>query len=97
MGSVFAYVVATDKLDPSEGIELSGEGVITEVEKMKADELKEITKKIKEAQKAAADLEVDENVDDDKSKDWLPNKGLRNFKSACVHPCIIPCFVWLFL
>ncbi len=49
MESVFSYVATNESLDTSEGIELFGEGVIFEVEKLKADKLKEIIKKIKEA------------------------------------------------
>ncbi len=75
MESVFSYVATNESLDPSEGIELSGEGVISEVEKLKADELKEITKKIKEAQQLADAVEKEENIDDDDSEDWVPNKG----------------------
>ncbi len=77
MENVFAYIVSKESLDPSEGIELSGEGVIFEVEKMKAEELKEITKKIKEVQRLAEDLEKEQTVDDDKSEDWVPPKGFE--------------------
>ena len=83
MENVFAYVVSKESLDPSEGIELSGEGVIVEVEKLKAEELKEITKKIKEAQRLAEDLEKEQTVGDDKSEDWVPSKGSAHW--LCMH------------
>ncbi len=76
MENVFSYVVSQEKIDPSEGIELNGDGVIIEVEKLKEEEMKEITKKIQETQKLAEAVERDETVDDDKSEDWLPGKGL---------------------
>ncbi len=81
MQSLYSYVVSQEKLDPSEGIELSGEGVIQEVEKMKDDDLKEITRQIKEAQKLAEAVDKDEPFDDDKSEDWVPSKGV--FKGGC--------------
>ncbi len=86
MESVFSYVATNEKLDPSEGIELSGEGVILEVEKLQSEEMKEITKKIKEAQKLVEAVEKEDNIDDDDSEDWLPSKGDRKceiFVSLC--------------
>ncbi len=77
MDSVFVYVGTQENLDPSEGLELSGEGVITEVEKLKDDEMKEITRQIKEAQKLAEAVDKEEPFDDDPSEDWVPKKGFR--------------------
>ncbi len=73
MESMYAFVCAESKLDPSEGIELSADGVVLEVEKLKSDESKEIVKQIKIAQNLAADVE---EHDDDKSEDWTPTKGV---------------------
>ncbi len=82
MDSVFAYVCTQENLDPSEGIELSGQGVIAEVEKLKDDEMKEITRKIKEANALAKAAEKEEAFDDDPSEDWVPKKGSKK-KMAC--------------
>ncbi len=74
MESVYAYVMSKENLDPSEGIELSGDSVIAEVEKLKVEEMKELTKKIKEVQRLAEEAEKEAQVDN-KSEDWVPNKG----------------------
>ncbi len=77
MDSVFAYVGTQENLDPSEGIELSGQGVIAEVQKLKDDKMKEITRKIKEANEIAQAAQKEEAFDDDPSEDWVPKKGLK--------------------
>ncbi len=92
MDSVFAYVCTQENLDPSEGIELSGQGVIAEVEKLKDDEMKEITRKIKEANALAKAAEKEVAFDDDPSEDWVPKRGSKKEWHAIVKIVYVFCF-----
>ncbi len=73
MESVYAYVYQKTKLDPNQGVELSAEGVVIEVEKMKDQEKKDLKVQLQKTQEIADELESE--FDDDKSEDWMPTKG----------------------
>ncbi len=80
MESVYSYTCANSKLEPGQGVELSAVGMILEVEKMQQQECQEIQRQIKRAKQMAEDLQ---EVNDDKSEDWTPTKGVFLLGCMC--------------
>ena len=75
MESVYSYVCTKMKLDPGQGVELSADGIMIEVEKSKQDEKAQILKQIKKAKELVDEADSAE-VDGDTSEDWTPSKGV---------------------
>ncbi len=75
MESVYSYVCTKMKLDPGQGVELSADGIMIEVEKSKQDEKAQILKQIKKAKELVDEADSAE-VDGDTSEDWTPCKGV---------------------
>lgn len=73
MESVYAYVCQKTKLDPNQGVELSADGVVIEVEKLQQQEKNAVDLQVQKSQQMAEQLKSD--IDDDKSADWMPTKG----------------------